>query len=144
MLLIIFYLVVLNKCSSKAVEFVWWVGWGGLHSHFHVTPNNSWGYIVVELRVVTISDKSFFVNHAILRWKVASWTILIQWTKNLSNPVQSPDFSLRCWNWPCFTPVIKKEIFVLVSIRLTSWPKPESNSILKCILVCVASKINLG
>ena len=39
------------RLMEAAVEFVWWVGCGGMHSHFHVKPNYS---VEVVLRCVVV------------------------------------------------------------------------------------------
>ena len=49
--------VAVLRLKEAAVEFLWWVGWGGwgLQSHFHVQPNHCFEVVlrVVVVRVVT-------------------------------------------------------------------------------------------
>ena len=36
------------RLLKATIEFLWWVGWGGVHNTFHVQPN----YIVEVVRCV--------------------------------------------------------------------------------------------
>ena len=47
---------VVLRLTEAAVEFLWWVGWWGLQSYFHVQPNNCVEVVLrcVDVGVVTI------------------------------------------------------------------------------------------
>ena len=45
--LITLWLVVVNKFSSEAPEFMWGGWWGGIQTHFHVKNNYHWGWVVL-------------------------------------------------------------------------------------------------
>ena len=59
------------RLQQATVEFLWWVvGWGGMHSHFHVQPNYSADVVAdvvlwlccVVVGVVTIENHSKYNN----------------------------------------------------------------------------------
>ena len=81
------------------IEFLCWVGWGGMQSHFHVQPNFCW--IAVELtfswgfdKNYEISWSSMFNNNfgAINNWKN------LNGRDSLNVPALSPIFMVRLKN----------------------------------------------
>ena len=49
-------------CLEVPEKFVWGVGWGGLHSHFHVKPNRCVVLCCVEVGVLTIAVMMIIIS----------------------------------------------------------------------------------